>query len=192
MKTKYIRWSRIIKHSIQYILTMNKVYEYEIMHYYYCKKFNQTLWHLKKKQKSYLINTMKLHNQLNGQTMKISVGAPTQAERQELKLRIEDAVCAAQTALEYGVLPGGGVFLRDFDPAGYLAEPFKLLTDRSPVEYKPGSGVDIARGELVDNMVDAGIVDSAKAIEEAVINAHSAAAQLLSVRLALPFLEDME
>lgn len=131
-------------------------------------------------------------DRLNGKTVKISVGAPTQAERQELKLRIEDAVCAAQTALEYGVLPGGGVFLRDFDPAGYLAEPFKLLTDRSPAEYKPGSGVDIARGELVDNMVDAGIVDSAKAIEEAVINAHSAAAQLLSVRLALPFLEDME
>jgi len=43
MRTRYIRWSRIVKHSIQYILTMNRVYEYEVMHYYYCKKFNQKL-----------------------------------------------------------------------------------------------------------------------------------------------------
>ncbi len=44
----------------------------------------------------------------------------------------------------------------------------------------------------VSDMVQAGIVDSAKAIEEAVVNSHSAAAQLISIRLALPFVEDME
>lgn len=131
-------------------------------------------------------------DRLNGKTVKISVGAPTQAERQELKLRIEDAVCAAQTAQDYGVLPGGGVFLRDHDKNGYLATPFNLLTNQDAASFKAGEGINIATGARVDNMVAAGIVDSAKAIEEAVINAHSAAAQLLSVRLALPFVEDME
>ncbi len=148
--------------------------------------------------KKYLdtITDKKRLDMLNGKTVKISVGAPTQAERQELKLRIEDAVCAAQTAVDYGVLPGGGVFLRDYDPNGYLAEPYKLLTDGTPgidtQALKDGVGVDIYASTIIDDMVAAGIVDSAKAIEEAVINAHSAAAQLLSVRMALPYVEDME
>lgn len=136
------------------------------------------------------IESTERRERLLGKTVRISVGAPTQAERQELKLRIDDAVCAAQTAFEYGVLPGGGVFLRDYDLGGYLAEPFKLLTGSSD-NYSDGVGYNIETGEKV-NVVEAGIVDSAKAIEEAVVNAHSAAAQLLSVRLALPFVEDME
>lgn len=138
---------------------------------------------------------------LTGKTVKISVGAPTQAERQELKLRIEDAVCATQTALEYGVLPGGGVFLRDYaksvggEDVKYLAMPFELLTgDDSCLtsHYKEGAGVDIYNDKNIENMVEAGIVDSAKAIEEAVINSHSVAAQLISVKMALPFVDDME
>jgi hypothetical protein len=39
MKAKQIRWSRIIKHSIQYFFTLNKIYKYEIEHYYYMVKF---------------------------------------------------------------------------------------------------------------------------------------------------------
>ena len=128
---------------------------------------------------------------LNGKTVRIAVGAPTQAERQELKLRIEDAVCAAQTAKEYGVLPGGGVFLRDYDKNGYLAEPFHILTGEKADGFGTGTGINIETGDRVD-VIDEGIIDSAKAIEEAVVNAHSAAAQLISVRLALPFVEDMK
>lgn len=137
------------------------------------------------------IESTERRERLTGKTVRISVGAPTQAERQELKLRIEDAVCAAQTASEYGVLPGGGVFLRDFEPSGYLATPFELLTGKQDSDYTPGNGVDIEYVRNV-NMIEAGIVDSAKAIEEAVINSHSAAAQLISVRMALPFADDME
>ena len=138
------------------------------------------------------IESTERRERLLGKTVRISVGAPTQAERQELKLRIDDAVCAAQTAFEHGVLPGGGVFLRDLHT--YFAEPFKLLVssgNKIPVLMNPKNGVNIETGEEVD-VVEAGIVDSAKAIEEAVINSHSAAAQLISIRLALPFAEDME
>jgi len=141
---------------------------------------------------------------LHGKTVRISVGAPTQAERQELKLRIEDAVCAAQTAQDYGVLPGGGVFLRDYgfgygdessSDQDYFITPFELLTGNQGLDttkYAPGSGVDIAADRNVEDMVAAGIVDSAKAIEEAIVNSHSAAAQLISINMALPFAEDME
>lgn len=140
------------------------------------------------------IESTERKERLLGKTIRISVGAPTQAERQELKLRIDDAVCAAQTAFEYGVLPGGGVFLRDFDKDSYLATPFKLLTNDLNGEYSwtAGAGVNLEDMIMVDDIVAEGIVDSAKAIEEAVVNSHSAAAQLISIRLALPFAEDME
>ncbi len=150
------------------------------------------------------ITDKKRLDMLNGKTVKISVGAPTQAERQELKLRIEDAVCAAQTAQDHGVLPGGGVFLRDLQvDAGddlkieYLKTPYDLLTAgvvniSAKNVAENGNGIDIYNSKVIDDMLAAGIVDSAKAIEEAVVNSHSAAAQLLSVRLALPYVEDME
>lgn len=138
------------------------------------------------------VESTERRERLLGKTVRISVGAPTQAERQELKLRIEDAVCAARTAFDYGVLPGGGVFLRNLD-LDYFKKPFELLTNRSANDsaFKNIVGANIETGEVVD-VVEAGIVDSAKAIEEAVVNSHSAAAQLLSVKLALPFVDDME
>lgn len=130
-------------------------------------------------------------SKLQGKSVKIKVGAPTQAERQELKLRVEDAICTAQTASEFGVLPGGGVFLRDIDNKTYLSKPFNLLTD-STTSYPINAGIDIYSGKELANMVDAGVVDSAKAIKEAVINSHSAVSQLLSIHLALPFTEQQE
>lgn len=138
------------------------------------------------------VESTERRERLLGKTVRISVGAPTQAERQELKLRIEDAVCAARTAFDYGVLPGGGVFLKKLE-LDYFKKPFELLTNRSANDsaFKNNIGTNIETGEVVD-VVEAGIVDSAKAIEEAVVNSHSAAAQLLSVKLALPFVEDME
>lgn len=39
IKTKYIRYSRIIKHLIQYTYTLKIKYLYEIQHYYYMKRF---------------------------------------------------------------------------------------------------------------------------------------------------------
>lgn len=143
---------------------------------------------------------------LNGKTVRISVGAPTQVERQELKLRIEDAVCAAKTALTHGVVAGGGVFLRDMyrkefksddnlQDLSYFAKPFSLLSGdhiNTINDYSLGAGVDIYDDRNIENMVEACIVDSAKAIEEAVVNSHSIAAQLISINSALTFKENMD
>jgi hypothetical protein len=41
MKTKYIRYSRILKHSLQYLITDNIIYWWEVQHYYYMKSFKQ-------------------------------------------------------------------------------------------------------------------------------------------------------
>jgi chaperonin GroEL len=43
----------------------------------------------------------------------VKVGAATEAELKELKLRVEDAVNATKAAVEEGIVPGGGIaFLR--------------------------------------------------------------------------------
>lgn len=43
MKTKYIRYSRIIKHYIQYLFTADKVYFWECEHYWYMKVFTASI-----------------------------------------------------------------------------------------------------------------------------------------------------
>lgn len=40
IRTKYIRYTRIIKHLIYYLITNNIIYKYEIQHYYYMKRFS--------------------------------------------------------------------------------------------------------------------------------------------------------
>lgn len=114
------------------------------------------------------ITDKKRLDRLNGKTVKISVGAPTQAERQELKLRIEDAVCAAQTAQDHGVLPGGGVFLRDLqvdagDDLDRIPEDSirslpanEVILVRKVLEN--GEGIDIYNSKVVDDMIATGIV----------------------------------
>lgn len=44
MKTKYIRYSRIFKHSLYLVFTFNIVHLYEIQHYYYMKNFRRGNW----------------------------------------------------------------------------------------------------------------------------------------------------
>ena len=129
---------------------------------------------------------------LLGRTARIAVGASTQAERQDTKLRVDDAVCATRTAQTGGIVYGGGVALKDIanDKLPYLDTPFFMLTnsDKAP---GAGVGIDIMTGKT-GNMRELGVMDSLTAIKEAVENAHSAASQLLSIKVALPFSEDME
>lgn len=132
---------------------------------------------------------------LDGKSVKIYVGANTQAERQESKLRIEDAVCAVKAAKDSGTLPGGGVALRMVAhkiELPVLAKPFCFLNnydaEPSEVDVPYNIGFDIVNGTMGE-MRAMGIVDSALAIEEAVANAYSAAQSLLTVKVALEFAE---
>jgi chaperonin GroEL len=144
---------------------------------------------------------------LAGGVAVIQVGAATETEMKEKKLRIEDALAATRAAVEEGVVPGGGVTLIQIAPAldkitehgdvatgisivrKALAEPLKQIADNAGVEgsvivekvvsMPSGHGYNALTGEYVD-MVKAGIIDPAKVTRSALQNAASIAAMLLT------------
>lgn len=126
----------------------------------------------------------------------IYVGGNSDTERKETRLRIDDAVCAAKTALTGGVVAGGGVCLRDIGDERklpYLRLPYYDLlinSDAKPellkAKYNPGEGYNLLTHES-KNMIRANIIDPAIVIREAVINSHSVVAQLITTTRALVF-----
>jgi chaperonin GroEL len=143
---------------------------------------------------------------LAGGVATIKVGAATEAEADERRLRAEDAVRSAQAALRHGVVPGGGVALlragEAIDPRGVpadeatgaeivrraLEEPLRRIAANAGLEpavvvdavrgLGPGEGLDAVTGEYRD-LVDAGIVDATHVVCSALENAVSIAKTLL-------------
>jgi len=126
----------------------------------------------------------------------IYVGGASAVERGEVKLRVDDAVCAAKSALAGGVVPGGGVCLRDIGnrlSIPYLWEPYKDLLENSGLQddnFAEGVGYNLKTGEAGD-MLEQHIIDPAIVIREAVINSHSVIAKLITTQMALAY-EDRE
>ena len=145
---------------------------------------------------------------LAGGVAVIRVGAATEAEMKEKKARVEDALNATRSAVEEGIVPGGGVaYIRSmgnvdgFDSgdeeerAGVniikkvLEEPLRGIAgnagwDGSIVvekvkHQKSTMGFDAAALEYRD-LVEAGIVDPAKVVRSAIQNAASVAGLLLT------------
>jgi chaperonin GroEL len=144
---------------------------------------------------------------LAGGVAVIKVGAPTETELKELKLRIEDALNATRAAVEEGMVSGGGTALvnvinkvaaieADGDAATgvkivlrALEEPVRQIAENAGYEGSViidklkhadlGVGFNAATGEWV-NMLDAGIVDPTKVTRSALQNAASVAALLLT------------
>ena len=130
---------------------------------------------------------------LAGGVAVIKVGAPTETELKELKLRIEDALNATRAAVEEGMVSGGGTALvnvinkvaeieTDGDAATgvkivlrALEEPVRQIAENADL----GVGFNAATGEWV-NMLEAGIVDPTKVTRSALQNAASVAALLLT------------
>lgn len=135
---------------------------------------------------------------LTGGVCIIHVGGKTELEMVERKDRIDDAVCATQAAIEEGIVPGGGLtylnVLDEFDdlPATYevsliinsvLFEPFTRIIESTGKDVdavldkmdKAGenAGFDGVTGEVVPDMIKAGIIDPAKAVRLAFENAVS-------------------
>lgn len=146
---------------------------------------------------------------LAGGVAVIKVGAATETELKERKLRIEDALNATKAAVEEGIVAGGGVALVNAIPAvaDYVAtlagdvktgaaiitraleEPVRQIAENAGMEgsvvvaevkkSKTGVGFNAATEEYTD-MIDAGIVDPAKVTRSALQNAASASAMLLT------------
>lgn len=144
---------------------------------------------------------------LSGGVAVIKVGAATETELKELKLRIEDALNATRAAVEEGIVPGGGTaFVNVLEKVSNvkadgdeqtginivlraLEEPVRQIAANAGMEgsvivdklkhAKPGIGYNAKTNEWV-NMIEAGIVDPTKVSRSALQNAASVAALLLT------------
>ena len=144
---------------------------------------------------------------LSGGVAVIKVGAATETELKEMKLRIEDALNATRAAVEEGIVSGGGTaFVSVLDAvAGLeltgdeatgrnivlraLEEPVRQIAFNAGFEgsividrlknSEAGTGFNAATGEWV-NMIEAGIIDPVKVTRSALQNAASVASLILT------------
>ncbi|HEM5265584.1 TPA: chaperonin GroEL [Streptococcus suis] len=144
---------------------------------------------------------------LSGGVAVIKVGAATETELKEMKLRIEDALNATRAAVEEGIVAGGGTALvnvidsvaklelKGDDETGRnivlraLEEPVRQIAYNAGYEgsviidklknSELGIGFNAATGEWV-NMMDAGIIDPVKVTRSALQNAASVASLILT------------
>jgi chaperonin GroEL len=134
----------------------------------------------------------------------IYVGADSDIEQKEKKDRVDDAVCAVKAALEEGILPGGGVALKDCAIAieatnkgeqilknALVAPLSRILLNAGLIEKsydvaleKEGVGVNVVN-ETICDMMSVGIIDPAKVTKEALKNAVSVATTLLGTETVI-------
>lgn len=132
-------------------------------------------------------------SRLTGKVAIIRVGGATETEQKEVKLRVQDAVGAAQAALKEGILPGGGTSLARLDVEFKEAfeAPFLQLAANSGEnperllfrlqDAPDGYGFNLR--DITDKPIDlikAGVVDPALVVKEIITNAASVAAKLLT------------
>ena len=144
---------------------------------------------------------------LSGGVAVIKVGAATETELKEMKLRIEDALNATRAAVEEGIVAGGGTALANVIPAvaalkltgdeatgrsivlRSLEEPVRQIAYNAGYEgsividrlknAEVGTGFNAATGEWV-NMIEEGIIDPVKVSRSALQNAASVASLILT------------
>lgn len=151
----------------------------------------------------------------------IKVGAATETEMKEKKLRIEDALSATRAAVEEGIVPGGGTaFINSLPKVAELLdstegdirtgvmivlkaleEPVRQIAKNAGLDGSvvcenvkksdEGIGFDALKEEYV-NMVDAGIVDPAKVTRSALQNAASIAGTMLTTEAVVGLIPEPE
>lgn len=158
---------------------------------------------------------------LSGGVAVIQVGAATETEMKERKLRIEDALAATRAAVEEGIVPGGGTVLINVIPAleklvqevdgdektgvqiilRALEEPMRQIAENAGlegsiiVEKVKKSDKDIgfdAYNEVYVNMFEKGIVDPTKVTRSALQNAASVASMVLTTEAAVANIKEEE
>ena len=150
---------------------------------------------------------------LAGGVAVVKVGAATETELKERKLRIEDALAATKAAVEEGIVPGGGTAFINVIPEvakltsenpdikvgidiirKALEEPVRQIACNSGAEgsviiervmaSEPGIGYDALNDKYV-NMIKTGIVDPTKVTRSALQNASSVASTFLTTEAAV-------
>jgi chaperonin GroEL len=149
------------------------------------------------------------------------VGAATETEMKEKKLRIEDALSATRAAVEEGIVPGGGIAYLNV-AAGFgqlesdlegdeatgmmivkraLEDPVRVIASNAGAEgsvvaekiksMDKGVGFNAANGKFED-MMKAGIVDPAKVARSAIQNAASISALFLTTEAVVTDLPEKD
>ncbi|SDM72359.1 chaperonin GroEL [Fictibacillus solisalsi] len=149
---------------------------------------------------------------LAGGVAVIKVGAATETEMKEKKLRIEDALNATRAAVEEGIVSGGGTALVNVIQAvegikekrdvatginivlRALEEPMRVIAQNAGLDGSVvverlkkevvGMGLNVVTNEWV-NMIEAGIIDPAKVTRTALQNAGSIAAMFLTTEAVI-------
>ncbi len=157
---------------------------------------------------------------LSGGVAVVKVGAATETELKERKLRIEDALAATKAAVEEGIVPGGGTaYVSILNKVANLTsdvydikvgidiivraleEPMRQIATNAGVEAsvivdkvrnsEELIGYDALKGEY-KNMIKAGIVDPTKVTRSALQNAASVASTFLTTEAAVVDLPEKE
>lgn len=158
---------------------------------------------------------------LAGGVAVIKVGAPTETELKEKKLRMEDALAATRAAVEEGIVAGGGTsYIHAMSDIEKLIEtlsgdektgaalilkaleaPVRQISNNAGIEgsivvnklkeTEKGIGFDVITETYV-NMIDAGIIDPTKVTRSAIQNATSVASTLLTTESVVADIKEPE
>ncbi|MDR1532440.1 MAG: chaperonin GroEL [Clostridiales bacterium] len=158
---------------------------------------------------------------MSGGVAVIKVGAPTETELKEKKLRMEDALAATRAAVEEGIIGGGGSVYIHAIPAvkavmgdlkgdeqtgaaivlKSLESPTRQIADNAGIEgavvinklkeSSKGTGFNVLTEEYVD-MVKEGIIDPTKVARSALQNATSVASTLLTTEAVVSDIKEPE
>lgn len=134
-------------------------------------------------------------SKISGNLSTIYVGAKTESETNELYDRIEDVILSCKSAIEQGVLPGGGVALKDAflncdieaSDVAYkimrqgLFTPIQTLSGYKPVNTERGIGYDARTGEECD-VAKKGIYDPTKVTISVLQNSMSVATTIINTK----------
>ncbi|MFZ2412555.1 MAG: chaperonin GroEL, partial [Candidatus Methanoperedens sp.] len=164
---------------------------------------------IKIEESEYKITDLKKRlGKLSGGVAVINVGAATETELKEKKMRIDDALNATKAAIEEGVVAGGGIALlraaKELDNLSLegdqmigvdiirraIEEPLKqiaenagkegsVVVEKLKAETNPNMGYD-AKTDAYKDMIEAGIIDPVKVVRTALQNAASIAALMLT------------
>ncbi len=132
---------------------------------------------------------------LSGSVDIIRVGGNSKIELKERKDRVEDAIYAVKAALQEGIVPGGGVALKNaadnIKPENNgervlidaITSPYFTILENAGIEdcgcHDEGIGIDVITGEKV-NMIKSGIVDPVLVTKTALKNAVSVVSTVIS------------
>ena len=199
---------RVIVDSSNTVIVRNEMFDSAI------EAHVETLWdmHATHQHKDFLKERIAV---ISGKIGVIYVGADSDIEQKEKRDRVDDAVCATRAALEEGILPGGGIALREiaddlarlgdgeFQRVGIaivmdaLKTPFyQIITNAGldPVQIEncldKNVGYDV-KNDKYGNMFKMGIIDPTKVTKSAVRNSISVASTFLSTNAVITNVRDM-